>query len=237
MFFKRLFQKLGIDLRFYPTKQIKSRQSFMKKCQFDVVLDIGANIGQFVSEIRNEYSFSGKIISFEPITAVFSELEKNCKNDKNWIGYNFALGNKSCTEIINISKHAPSSSIRQFNEDYISDKLSLVTTDQEEIQVKKLNEIFPELNLDSGSKILLKVDTQGYEMDVLKGCGELLNCFHGIQIECSIRELYIGEALYLDVFDFLQKNNFHLFTLEPSYYDKKTMELLQIDAYFIRKNV
>jgi FkbM family methyltransferase len=237
MLIKRFFQKLGFDLRFYPTKSIRSRQSFMKSGGFNTILDVGANSGQFVFEVRNEYKFKGKILSFEPISDVFVNLKQKLGKDKNWVGFNFALGNVTKSEVINISKHTPSSSILPFNHDYIRDNTHLSTTKEEVIQIKEFKEIANEFNFDEDSRILLKVDTQGYEMNVLRGCGEYLKLFRGIQIECSIKELYVGESLYSEIFDYLLSNQFSLFTLEPTYYDQNTMELLQIEAYFVNTRI
>ena len=68
--------------------------NFINNNKIDTVLDIGANKGQYAQSLRR-FGFKGRIISFEPLNKEFNILQKNSKNDSNWIvGEQIALGNK-----------------------------------------------------------------------------------------------------------------------------------------------
>ena len=71
---RRLNKIFKIEVIKYPTPELDRRIKLLKHYNIDVVLDVGANIGQYASELRN-IGYSGRIISFEPTTAAFKKLE------------------------------------------------------------------------------------------------------------------------------------------------------------------
>ena len=88
----------------YKISKIFSTQSI------DLVIDTGANIGQYGQKLR-EIGYENKIYSIEPNEEVFNILKANIRNDNNWNAANFALGNMTKKDEINISKNTLSSSI------------------------------------------------------------------------------------------------------------------------------
>ena len=66
----------------------------------------------------------------------------------------------------------------------------------------------------------MKVDVQGFKLNVLKGGNRLLPDFEYVYIECSFIELYDGQALANDIIDFLHQKNFYLRGVYNLYYDK-----------------
>ncbi|MFI4963330.1 MAG: hypothetical protein ACHP6H_05685, partial [Legionellales bacterium] len=74
------------------TKEKKTLYDFLTYYKINVVLDVGANTGQFGSRLR-ELGFKGKIISFEPILAEYQDLNKKTVNDPLWQAINIGLGN------------------------------------------------------------------------------------------------------------------------------------------------
>src|SRR5687767_12447049 len=92
---KRLIRRGGYDVsRFQPrTHPVAKKFDLMRRLGIDLVLDVGANTGQFAGELR-EQGFQGRIISFEPIPAVYRDLERNAAADPLWTAKNFALGNE-----------------------------------------------------------------------------------------------------------------------------------------------
>ena len=162
----------GFEIIKYPTPELDRRIKLLKNYQIDVVFDVGANIGQYGSELRN-IGYKGRIISFEPTHDAFKKLQEISKNDNLWDVYNFSLGERDGTTAINISENSVSSSLLEslpeLNES--APRASFVRT--EEIEIKKLDSIFNSLNI-KNKNIYLKIDTQGYEKQVLDGAGEFL---------------------------------------------------------------
>jgi hypothetical protein len=81
----------------------------------------------------------------------------------------------------------------------------------------------------------LKVDTQGFEQQVLDGARELLKSLVGVQLEMSLAPLYEGQPDFVSLIDQMQKSGFDIWALNPGFYNRKTGRLLQADATFFRK--
>ena len=82
-------------------------------------------------------------------------------------------------------------------------------------------------------KIFLKIDTQGYEKEVLNGLCQNLKNINVIQLELSTVYLYEGQELYDHYFSFFDKNGFALWSLEQGFSDKNSGRMLQFDAIFV----
>ncbi len=70
---------------------------------------------------------------------------------------------------------------------------------------------------------LLKIDVQGYELEVLQGCEDILQKFSHLYIECSFIELYAGQALAHQIIAWLEERNFVLSSVHNLYYGKNGM--------------
>jgi FkbM family methyltransferase len=207
---------------------------FMRHGCYDVILDVGANVGQFVNEVRRLYKYDKRIISFEPIREAFDILKQQHESDPLWKGFNLALGDEESSNYINISKHSASSSILNFNDQYLVRYKELDTIDKQAIQIVTLDGLYDKIIHRTQEKVLLKIDTQGYEMNVLKGAENCLSDISGIQLEISVREVYSGEVLFIELLSYLKAAGFRVFTLEPYYFDKNSGELLQVEAYLVK---
>lgn len=232
---KAIFNNVGLDIKRFPTQAMKSRQKFMEYGKYDIILDVGANIGQYVREVRGYYEYKGKIISFEPIKDAFQVLSQRHKKDHLWQGFNLALGDQNISDYINISGHSASSSFLNFNDKYLDEHKDLATVGRELIQIVTLDSVYGDLVKSYSNKVLLKIDTQGYEMNVLRGADKSLKHISGLQIEISVREVYKGEVLLNELLTYLKELGFRVFTLEPYYFDKATGELLQVEVYLVKE--
>ena len=83
-----------------------SEVDFLKSRNASLVLDVGANLGQYAKSLRAD-GYQGRIVSFEPIKAVYSELANHMSGDKSWSGRNYGLGYYRSREIINVSQKQP----------------------------------------------------------------------------------------------------------------------------------
>jgi hypothetical protein len=101
------------------------------------------------------------------------------------------------------------------------------------VNISRLDEISVPLIPATGT-ILLKVDTQGYEMEVLKGAGGLLGRTVALQLELSLVPLYEGAPTIAQMISFAADNGFELFNLIPGFRDKRSGRLLQADGFFVR---
>jgi FkbM family methyltransferase len=131
-------------------------------------LDVGANIG-LVTLALSEVCSEGRVAAIEPVSTTFDFLQKNIVESraKNVKAFNFALGSKPASLLM---QGAPSNLSGAFIADkYRIEKGPFATV----VEVKTLDEIFSELSLDRLD--FMKVDVEGYELEVLEGAQQVLN--------------------------------------------------------------
>ncbi len=194
-----------------------------------IVLDVGANTGQYALSLRR-FGYKKKIISFEPQLKEYKKILKNSSDDNNWfIHERIALGEKKRIKKIYNSKNSVSSSLKKINPIHTraDPKSKIVST--EIVKVKKLDDIFKNYHK-RNKNILLKIDTQGYEYEVLKGSIKSLKHINLIQIELSLVNLYKNQVNWLKVLNFLEKKNFRVIKFFDGFKNKKNNEFLQIDC-------
>lgn len=201
----------------------------------DVVIDVGANSGQYAKKLR-KLNYKKKIISIEPLSEAHSKLIKNSKSDLNWnVLDRMAIGNEEGYIKINKSLNSVSSSVLDIlpihtlavpESNYIS---------QEEVKITTICNIIDKVGITSNN-ILLKIDTQGFEYEVLCGALKVMNRIKFIEIELSVQELYSGQKLYLELLNMLNGLNYQLILFEKSFEDKLNGTLLQFDAIFCKSD-
>lgn len=187
-----------------------SELSFLRRLldqlQIDCVLDVGANRGQFARELRG-IGYKGRLISFEPIASEFSVLEKEFEDDPKWRGYQIALGSKSESMSITIPKLTVMSSL-------LETEVAEKGTRKETVEVKRLDDVLPALVTEFGvSRIFLKMDTQGYDLEVFKGASGCTDMIQGIQSELSVQPIYKNMPHYLEALDAYEVAGFDLYNL------------------------
>jgi FkbM family methyltransferase len=232
----KILNKFGYDIHarnFLRSHEIR-RGKFLNDHKISLVLDVGANEGQYAQSIRLT-GYKNSIISFEPIKEVFQLLNNKINKDLKWKALNIAIGDFDGETEINISDFSQVSSILSAT--------GLAATDywkanrKQQVQVRQLDSLIDELNIED-HRIFLKVDTQGFEDKVLKGCQKLLtkNVFL-IEIELSVRQFYFGEKLFPEMLVYIQNMGFELVSMSPVHVDFIRGYVLQYDCIFIRKSI
>lgn len=198
------------------------------------ILDVGAYTGTYAQSLRR-FGYSNKIISFEPLSDSHQKLLNNSKSDKNWIIHEkIALGSEEKKSKIFISKKKDSSSILKINRNHLSVEPKSKIIGTENIIIKKLDDIIKSYSKVNLSKSLLKIDTQGYEFEVLKGSKKLLKKIKLIQLELSLVELYSKQKSNNEILKFLHDYNFLTWNIIPGFKNKKNNRLLQYDMILFK---
>jgi len=226
-FIRSILRKLGYDINYF------GRFKILKHLAIDVVLDVGANQGQYGKSLRRG-GYRGNIISFEPLNSAFNQLKLCSNSDSLWQVNNYALGNENTNSVINISANSYSSSILGMTNAHTNLSKESAFVGEQNIVVKTLDSVFKNI-VESDNNIFLKIDTQGYEKKVLLGALNCLENIVGIQLEVSLIELYKEEDLFLDMINFLDSKGFKTISIESGFFDQKTGFLLQSDLIFVRK--
>lgn len=197
---------------------------------YSMVVDVGANRGQFALAVRSLLP-ECHIISFEPLPAPANEAAVVFGDDQRFELRKLALGHETGKADIHISGKDDSSSLLP-----ISDRQSNTFPGTEEvgrlcIEVVRLDDFLGDRRIPQ--KSLLKIDTQGFELSVLRGAGRRLSDFSAIYCECSYVELYSGQALASDIVSYLADNGFKLTGVYHTGFDDDGL-CLQSDMLFQR---
>jgi FkbM family methyltransferase len=207
------------------------RAKMIRNHGIQTVIDVGANVGGYGVELR-DFGFSGRIISFEPTTEAYGKLVGLANHDPDWTVVKAAVGETNGEVTIHVAANdARSSSL-----------LPMLKLHQECAPDAKYvsTEIVPLKTLDSAvngmvspdQKMLLKIDTQGYEHMVLRGASKVLPQVDLIECELSLVPLYDGQFLFLQMIELLKDLGFEPIRFAPGFIDAKTGHSLQLDAIF-----
>ena len=198
----------------------------------DLVIDVGANKGQFAQKIR-QIGYRGKIISFEPLKEVYSELISNSLRDEKWeIFPMVAVGDSNSKTFINVSENFASSSVLEIQNEHITAAKDSRYIDSYQVNQVKLDDLNFDKDFDS---IFLKIDVQGYEFNVLKGAEDLLKQISLIKVEISFTKLYQGTYDWKKLINYLESKGFEIWDFENGFRNPKSSKLLQADVVFVNK--
>jgi FkbM family methyltransferase len=166
-------------------------------------IDIGANKGQF--SVLCQYLFPGvRIFAFEPLP----DIAKRCAHalgEANTQVYAHALGSHDARSQFYVTERSDSSSLLVPSAAQERAYGSRVA-DSVKVEVRRLDHVMTAAQI--ARPALMKLDVQGAELDVLEGCGDLLQSIDYIYLEGSFVELYRGQALITDIVTFLSERGF-----------------------------
>jgi FkbM family methyltransferase len=181
-------------------------RELLGQLEIDCVLDVGANRGQFAGELR-KIGYAGPIISFEPVSTEFRAMQEKFRKDSKWRGHQIALGSTDESRSINIP-----------NLTVLSSFLESITAEQncrtETIEIRRLDGLLPSILADLDvSRVYLKMDTQGFDLEVFKGASGCVEKIQGIQSELSVQPLYKNMPRYLEALQIYEDAGFDLYNL------------------------
>ena len=234
--FKKLFFCLRSSSRWhlllYGVAPSLEHRSILRLLSYDKLLDVGGNRGQF--SLLSKYLFSPvPICAYEPLLPEAAMFRKVLSGFTDVALYQVALGSRSKTVDFHISKNADSSSVLPIGRLQKQLFPSTVEASRCRVPVEPLDS-FPD-HWKSASRAFLKIDVQGYELEVLRGALKALRHCAYVFVECSEVSLYEGQALRPEVQSFLEKQGFLLRSRHNETYDKKG-NLIQADYLFDRAN-
>ena len=220
---RRLGRRLGYDVTPFTAKwnSTARRGQLMQSFHVDVVLDVGANAGQYAYELRHDLGFRGRIHSFEPIREAFSTLSRRAADDPMWSASNVGLADESGRATINVAANSESSSLLAMLPAHALAAPESRYVGTEEVELRKLDEIFDDVTR-PGERVYLKIDTQGFEGRVLKGAEECLSRIDTVQVEMPLTPLYEGEMNFADLFRLMLDRGYAIVSLEPGLSDQRT---------------
>ena len=229
-----LLLRLGWDVRRvgYPSSEDQLLKRFLAVARPDTVLDVGANVGQYARSLRVS-GFTGRIISFEAIPSVHARLTRAAAGEPGWtVAPCCALGRVRGELQINVSNNLLSNSLLPMHDLHREAAPDSRVVATEAVRVERLEDVA--LPLLSPGRLMLKVDTQGYEEEVLAGAGAVLERAVALQVELSLVPLYAGAPTLRRMLEICEAAGFELHGLVPGFHDPASGRLLQMDGLFLR---
>lgn len=233
---QRQIRRAGLDIARYPSQSVHSLTGHTARLidalEIDCVVDVGANIGQY-GEMLRSLGYDGPIVSFEPVQATFRQLEKRTAKDSNWMAVHLALGSSNGDAMINVTSSTVLASLRNPSSGspgWMHPQLQI--DERQSVRVARLDSIIDEL-VGPYSRILLKLDTQGWDMEVLEGASECMGRIVAVQTELSVIPIYDGMPGWLEAMGSLSSRGF-----EPTWMSPVTLDgpirVLEFDCVMVR---
>ncbi len=202
-----LIEKIFNPLSTFHHKRISK---YLSELDIEKIIDIGAHKGEFLEnmlKIEKVNSF----YAFEPQKNIFNELnEKFSKNEKITL-FNFAMDKEITNKKLKINKLSMTSSLAEINEKSLYLKIKNFLTfsrsnfeDEYEIQTNTVDKIFENISL---QKSLLKIDVEGFEINVLEGSQMKLKEIPFVLLENQFGNHYKNNK-FKDIIKLLSKKNF-----------------------------
>jgi FkbM family methyltransferase len=202
----------------------------MKSIDVATLVDIGANVGQFTL-LTLALHPEVNVEAFEPLSgpaAVFRRLFEG--NDRVTL-HQVAIGPDETSAVMNVSKREDSSSLLPITSRQTDNFPGTEKVGVEKITVTTLSSaVSPDA---IRAPALLKLDVQGYELEALRGCRDMLHLFDRVYAELSFVEFYEGQALADEVIDFLSQSGFAVEGVYNVQFDENGKSI-QCDCLFKR---
>ncbi len=212
-----IYENLNYDCRYNGELFLLNKLNHSNN--LNCIFDVGANIGAY-SILARDINEKCLIFAFEPVPDTFIDLQENLSN-KEIRTFNFALGSDIKEEKMLVPKDSKLSTLLLENS-YIANKeesqcVSVKVTTGDEFLKKNnaLNQIS-----------LLKIDTEGYESEVLKGFREMISRINVIQFEYGKANL-LAKYFLKDYFNDYS-HDFYIGKLYPNgvdFYEKYKWDL------------
>jgi FkbM family methyltransferase len=222
----RVSRSFGYDI--VPLRDMKERdfalhlRELLARLDIDCVLDVGANAGQYHDFLRDKVLYDGPIISFEPVSHHIDALRERSRGDRDWHIEGYALGSRDGSMPINVM---------------VSDQLLNVPCHTETVTVRTLDVVLPVLQERIGfDRPYLKIDTQGSDIEVLRGAGDSLPAVKALQTEASVIGIHKGMPQDIDTIRYLDERGFDITGLYPVSRDS-ALRLVEFDCVMINRMV
>ena len=200
----------------------------------DCVIDVGAHQGQDARFLRDEAGFTGTILSFEPVAGLAAKCQALAAADPKWHVFPFAAGDQDTESEINVMAVSQFSSFLAPTADSTKMFSDLNKVDHTEtVHVRRLDGLLPDLRREHGFvRPYLKIDTQGFDLAVIRGAGTMLETIVALQTELSFLPIYKDAPSWKDVMALLTGNGFsvsNMFTMNL----EGNMRAVELDCVFL----
>ena len=206
-----LFRFVRKIFKFFNLKIFYSReQNYLKGLKIDTIIDVGVAKG--TKELLNNFP-SSYFHLIEPNPKFWDYISENILTKFNGKLYKTAAGNKSGS--FDFFDFDVASSFLQRSDYALENKIN--------VNLDKLDNILNEIKLENA---LLKIDTEGYELEVLKGANDILKKVDYCIIEVRLQNIDTYNSS--ELINYLYERNFKIHKILKVYYVKDGIDFMDI---------
>jgi len=233
---QNFIHSLGYQIIPYPTNGYARSRDTMRMVldglSIDCVIDVGGNHGQFGDWLR-DIGYKGWIVSFQPVRAPFEDLRKRAAARPPWRVFQYALGTKAGQAEINVNDH---DGLTSFLTPLVTTTLPFSRVARSEtVEVRRLDSVFDEClaGIDL-PRLYLKLDTQGFDLEVLRGAEGVLKDILAAQTEVSFVPLYEGMPDWMESLKEFQRFGFGVVDFMPVLRVNGSLMIMEMDCILTR---
>ena len=234
---QRRVRALGYDISEYVEQSTLGShlETLFARRAIDCVLDVGAHHGEYGRYLRR-MGYTGAIVSLEPVAASFARLQEHCAGDPAWRAHHLALGAQKGAQPISVSTGTTFSSfLSPTSYAFQQFPRSTAVRGTEVVDVRRLDQVLEELVTHLREpRIFLKLDTQGYDMNVIEGAQSCLDRILALQTELSVKAVYQGAMGMGEALARLNDLGFELTGIFPVTRDSDGLRVIEFDAVMVR---
>lgn len=221
-------------LDFFSFQNIENKQLrfFIQSVKPDCIIDIGANLGQFIVE-TDLAKYRGKYLAIEPIAA-FHQNYKNLHDFSDFESLIIAISNSDSIKTLNVSNDSGmSSSLLRMHSNFelLNNKINFIAT--QEVKTIPLAQIINDY-CNQDKRILIKIDVQGYEYEVIESLSIQHNNVVAMIIETSFIDLYDHGGRMSEVVNSLFEKGFQVISVKEKGYIPSLKRFSYCDLYVSR---
>lgn len=205
-------------------------QTMLRRLQPNFILDVGANRGQFTLDALIAAP-GAEIHAVEPLEEPYRTLSRVTRRCTRVRLSQCALGSRIGTATLFVAAADDSSSLLPIGA--LQQSIYPGTESERTVPVRVVTADYLLRDVEVPQRSLLKLDVQGYELEVLRGAATHLRHFQWVYSEVSFVRLYDGQALAAEVIDYLSLHGFGLADLSRP--DRYAGRSVQVDMLFERQ--
>lgn len=228
-FAHRVLSAMGVSAVRYHQTYEANRAATLRRRSIDLVIDVGANVGQYAMGLRQN-GYAGRILSIEPLPDAFNRLERAMHRDPLWSGLNAAAGVESSRATLNVSADSVCSSLLEPSQTLLDAIPTARVVSTVQVNVLRLRDVL----LPDYTKLLLKLDVQGFEREALAGAGSLLDRVDVLELELALQPSYESGYTLESALPELVKLGFSVTSIGRGASDSSTGQLIDLDVLLER---
>ena len=229
------FRRAGLSLQYYTVETVSEARihALLRHHGVDLVVDVGANAGQHGLMLRHA-GYRGRIVSFEPLPDAWEDCSRHASKDPLWaMAPRTAVGATEGVVDLHVASNSVSSSILPMGDAHRAAAPASAYVGRATVPLSRLDVAARDF-VEQAQHPFLKIDTQGYELEVLKGASGILDRFVGVQLEMSLTPLYEGSASLAELLHIMTGHGFEPHAILPGFTDMSSGRMLQADGLFFR---